>query len=115
MLLCLTGTVTADSKAFFGKWGTDRQCAGKLIIPGGTKKAAPFEIGKDWLGHGDVWCRLFWINTGSSQLGTYAIARALCGEDDVRDYQLRFKLQDNRLSLTWNRHITNEGLKRCPH
>lgn len=116
MLLCLTSAVSADPEVFFGKWGTDKQCAGDLIIPGGTRHAAPFEIGKEWLGHGDVWCRLFWINTGSSQQGTMPlpVRCALCGEDDVRDYRINFQLQDNLLSLIWNQHITNDRLKHCP-
>jgi hypothetical protein len=113
--LVVNSFASADQSDFYGVWGTNKQCAKELIVAGGSKHAAPFEITKDWLGHGDVWCRLFWVNTGSGQHGRFALARALCGEDDVRDYQLDLTLKNAELTLTWNRQITNNSLQRCTH
>ncbi len=103
----------ADQQLLYGNWGTTAQCDRTLISPTGTKHAAPFEIKPDWLGNGDVWCRLNWISTTSTEKGTFAIASALCGEDEVRDYRLSFELLANQLTITWNQQIQNGPLQRC--
>ncbi len=104
----------ADQGPLYGKWGTQTQCAGELLTPGGTKRATPFEIGKDWLGHGDVWCRLFWSTAAPTSDGLFAAARALCGEDAVVDYRINFNLDGSELTLIWNMQFENGPLMRCP-
>lgn len=113
-LLFLTSIAfSADLPLIFGEWGTKAQCARKLIIPEGTKRAAPFVIQSDWLGHGDVWCRLKWSGDGSGPDKNFALALAICGEDDARDYQIRFNLSGDELTITWNLWHVNGPLMRC--
>ncbi len=104
----------AEHDIFFGKWGTDIQCAGDLIIATGTKRAAPFEISDDWLGQGDVWCRLNWSGVTQADSRQTAVAQAICGEDDARNYRLRFDLSGDELKITWDLWHTNGPLNRCP-
>lgn len=113
-LFLLNSMVLADdAQLVYGKWGNERQCTRALIIPGGTVYAAPFEIDRDWLRHGQLWCRLRWVSSSRSSTGVFAVALALCGEDEVRDYKITIELRDDELSLQWNEQITNRFLKRC--
>lgn len=113
--LLVSGLADASGPdVFYGKWGSDTQCTQALIVEGGTKRAAPFDIQPDWLGHGEVWCRLTWASVGQSESGAYAVVHALCGEDNVRDYQLRLSLALEQLWLVWNGQIENGPLRRCP-
>ena len=114
LLLFLTASaIAADPGPFLGKWGTEAQCSGELITTKGTKRAEPFDIRPDWLGHGDVWCRLSWGAAAPAENGHFAVARALCGEDAVRDYELRFRLNGDQLTLSWNLLFNNGPLMRC--
>lgn len=113
-LFFLASTAYAtDLTLLFGEWGTKAQCTRTLVIPKGTKRAAPFNIQPDWLGHGDVWCRLKWSSDGSGVDNIYALAHAICGEDDTRDYQIRFNLSGDELTITWNLWHVNGPLTRC--
>ena len=103
----------SDRQKLFGEWGTDAQCAGTPIVPNGTKLAAPFIISDDWLGHGEVWCRLKWSGPPKTSEGLFTTAFAPCGEDVVRDYRINFRLIDNELTLNWGLGINNGPLKRC--
>lgn len=103
----------ADRQLLYGQWGTEAQCARTLITPRGTRRASPFDIRADWLGHGDVWCRLIWSSVVDRSDGLTAVALALCGEDAVRDYQLRFNLSNGALTLIWNLQHQNGPLMRC--
>lgn len=106
--------VLADPAVLYGQWGDKKQCERSLILPNGTRYASPIEIQPQWIGHGEIWCRLKWVSAGSSErAGSFAFALALCGEDDVRDYRLKFELRDNLLTLHWNEHVTNGPLQRC--
>jgi hypothetical protein len=113
LLLPVTAALAADQQRLFGKWGTDAQCSRALLIPNGTKKAAPFDIRPNWLAHGDVWCRLIWLNAGTRSGNYFSIARALCGEDAVRNYYITFTLSNEELVLDWNLPLKNGPLKRC--
>jgi len=104
---------SAEVQPLFGQWGTEAQCARTLISPKGTKKFAPFDIRQDWLGHGDIWCRLDWSTTRSSSAGLYAVAHGRCGEDTVREYQISFELSESELTLRWNQDFENGPLRRC--
>ena len=113
-LLFISSDSNAEAESLFGKWGTEAQCEEKLIIPKGTKRASPFSIQQDWLGHGDVWCRLIWLSVQSSPNKTVGFANALCGEDNVRDYRIKFQLTAEKLSISWGiGSVTNGPLSRC--
>jgi len=113
--LCLfaSSAFSSDVEPLFGQWGNEAQCSRALITLKGTKHFAPFDIRPDWLGHGDVWCRLTWSASGSSPAGVYARAFALCGEDSIRDYQINFELSEGELTLRWNQDFKNGPLRRC--
>ena len=109
----LSSTHASELDTLFGEWGTENQCARGLITPKGTKHAAPFEISKNWLGHGDLWCRLTWIGTDTNPDGQVSFAYGQCGEDAVRDFQIKFKLEGDELSLIWNTFHKNGPVMRC--
>jgi len=90
----------SDRQKLFGEWGTDAQCAGTPIVPNGTKLAAPFIISDDWLGHGEVWCRLKWSGPPKTSEGLFT-------------NRINFRLIDNELTLNWGLGINNGPLKRC--
>jgi hypothetical protein len=106
-------SIATGHEALHGLWGTEAQCARTLITPQGTKRASPFDIRADWLGHGDVWCRLLWSSVVATDSGTVAMAKGLCGEDAVRDYQIRFNLAGDALTIIWNMQHNNGPLRRC--
>ena len=114
-LLIFSGVsaVAADPGPFYGTWGTEAQCAGERITPKGTKRAVPFDIRHDWLGHGDIWCRLNWGTVAASSDGLFGLAHAQCGEDAVRGYELRFRLSGDQLTLSWSLMFKNGPLLRC--
>jgi len=103
-----------DRARFLGVWGTDRQCAGAPIKPGGTVLAEPFHIGEDWLRHGPVWCRLTWFPVERRADGLFTGAYAQCGEDSVRDFLLRLELSGETLTLRWGLTLSNGPLAGCP-
>ena len=103
----------AHYSALFGQWGTDAQCARSLLLPTGTVRAAPFDISSDWLVQGEMWCRLTWGIAAPSERGLFALATALCGEDTTRAYDVRFRLNGDRLTLIWGLWNRNGPLKRC--
>lgn len=115
LILIFTTTLVhaADRESLYGEWGTEAQCARAPIIPTGTKLAAPFEIKPDWLGHGEVWCRLKWGNASSESDGLFVTATGLCGEDSVRGYRINFRLRGDELTLSWNQWHKVGPLKRC--
>ncbi len=73
----------------------------------------PFDIRPDWISHGDIWCRLNWMNVGLTTDGVQAQTHAICGEDDARDYRIRFNLKGSELTLTWNLWHVNGPLTLC--
>jgi len=114
LLLFAPLVIAQDVQPLVGLWGTDKQCAGELITPKGTKHAAPFDLRPDWLGHGEVWCRLNWWSVDQlNEGGMTALAQAVCGEDIERDYKIRFNLRDDTLTIVWDWEFQNGPLKRC--
>jgi len=109
-LFLTTPAIAEDLQSLYGQWGTEKQCARALITPKGTKKAAPFDIQSDWLGHGDVWCRINWLSTDPTRV---VMAHALCGEDNVQGYRINFILDGSELTLVWNLQLRNGPLMRC--
>jgi hypothetical protein len=111
-----TLSVTASSEyqqALYGEWGTETQCSRELITPQGTRRAAPFDIQRDWLEQGDVWCQLIWRKVSATDDGLFGLASALCGEDTGRSYDLRFRLSGDQLTLVWGLWHKNGPLERC--
>ena len=113
LLFSSTLVQAAGHESLYGVWGTEAQCAREPIIPNGTKLSAPFEIKPDWLGHGEVWCRLIWNKTSSESNGLFVAARGLCGEDSVRGYRINFRLKGDKLSVSWNEWHKVGPLMRC--
>ena len=105
--------IAQEIQPLVGLWGTEAQCTGALITPKGTKRATPFDVRPDWLGKGDVWCRLNWTTVQTTATDTVAIAQAVCGEDAVRDYRLTFRLVDDALTINWDLFFQNGPIKRC--
>jgi len=113
LILIAPLSTAQDLQSLQGLWGTPKQCAGALITETGTKRAAPFDIRQDWLGHGDVWCRLNWISVQLSENGVMAFANAVCSEDMERDYKIGFELSDETLTISWNFEFQNGPIRRC--
>ncbi|MBX2868699.1 MAG: hypothetical protein KTR18_08490 [Acidiferrobacterales bacterium] len=115
ILFVSTSAYSAETTPFHGVWGTEAQCSGSLIHPKGSKRAVPFDIRPDWISHGDIWCRLNWMSVRQNTAGAQADAHAICGEDDARDYRIRFHLEGDELTLTWNLWHVNGPLTICAH
>lgn len=114
LLLAATPATASDRHAeFFGTWGTPKHCAKAPILDGGTQKAAPFEIGAEWLKHGEIYCALNWGPIANKNGGRFTNASAKCGEDSVRGYTLGLILKDDTLHITWDFFLKNGPLKRC--
>jgi len=113
LVFIATPALADDTEAFIGVWGTEKQCTKSLISPSGTKRAAPFEITSDWLNHDGIWCRLNWSSVGSGQDSLYAINRSICGEDDARNYHIKFDLNGDQLTIVWDFWHVNGPLMRC--
>lgn len=112
--LALTVTASIDYQdALYGEWGTETQCARGLITPRGTRRAAPFDIQSEWLQQGDVWCQLIWRKVAPTDGGLFGLAGAVCGEDTARNYDLKFRLNGDELTLVWGLWHKNGPLKRC--
>ena len=106
--------VKADPRAaLYDTWGTSDQCAGRLLLPKGTKRAAPFEIRPGWLRQGELWCKLTWFPAQTRENGLYVSTRATCGEDSARGYRLDFLLADGEMMLIWDEALANGPLARC--
>ncbi|MEL6767156.1 MAG: hypothetical protein AAFP17_08250 [Pseudomonadota bacterium] len=107
--------VAADEReAFYGSWGTAKQCTRAPIKPGGTVLAAPVEIGPEWLRQGGIWCRLTWYPLERRDDGLFTAAQAQCGEDTVRDYFLRMERSGDALKLRWGFAVASGPLALCP-
>jgi len=113
--LFVTSSFAEDRESFYGTWGTEKQCSRKPIIEGGTFLAEPFEIGAEWLKHGQLWCSITWYPVGERENGTrFTNAHARCGEDSVRDYLMRFTLSDkNELTISWDLTTKKGPLNQC--
>jgi hypothetical protein len=115
-LLAWCATARAETR-FHGVWGTARQCAGDLVQPGGTLRAAPVQITEGWLKQGRTWCALSWFPAQPRAGGLFAGATALCGEDTQRRHTLGLAYGTahgtETLTLVWNDSLVNGPLRRC--
>ena len=112
--LIASPAAAAERNIFYGSWGSERQYSRELIKPGATRITQPFEIGPEWLRHGQIWCRLNWFPIEPKADGFFTGARAHCGEDSVQAYFLRMHLSKEGLTLRWNFALSNGPLQRCP-
>ena len=114
VLLVGGSSASADPKQqFLGVWGTEAQCNREPIKDGGTVLAEPYEIGAQWLKHGDLWCSLSWGPVEDREGEYFTLATAKCGEDSVLDYLLGMTLADEMLTLRWDITLRNGPLQRC--
>ena len=102
-------------QALFGAWGTKAQCAGDLLIEGGSVRAAPMEISEGWLKHGDIWCGLTWFPVQLRPDGVFASTSALCGEDSQRSYRVDLVLAGDELRVVWDEAWVIGPLGGCAH
>lgn len=112
ILLALPGHAE-EREAFYGTWGTDKQCAREPVKAGGSVLAEPFEIDAEWLKQGQLWCRLDWFPVQLRDGERFSGAFAQCGEDAVRGHVLGMELAGEQLSLRWNVFLKNGPLHRC--
>lgn len=105
----------ADNRAaFYGTWGTAKQCARAPIKDGGTVLSEPFVINEEWLIHGAIHCSLNWGPIDTLEHGLFTAATAKCGEDFARSYFLGMRLENDTLYILWDFHHKNGPLNRCP-
>ena len=113
-IVLIAAPVAADDRAaFYGTWGTAKQCTRAPIRPGGTVLAEPFEISSEWLRQGRFWCRLNWGPMEARENGFFTGAHAQCGEDTVRGYFVGMILSGDDLTLRWDFPLSNGPLRRC--
>ncbi len=112
-LVFLILVTPAAANPLEGRWGTAAQCAGLPIVVGGTRLATPIEVGSEWLKQGEVWCRLSWFEEQPRKHGLFRAARAQCGADSVRGYNLGFVLEGEVLTILWDEALVNGPLRRC--
>ncbi|WP_299472439.1 hypothetical protein [uncultured Roseibium sp.] len=112
--LLATPVHAGERDAFLGTWGTEAQCAGEPLKPGGTVLAAPYEIDRLWLKHGQLWCALRWGPVEATETGNFTVATAQCGEDAVRSYFLGMRRSGEEMTLRWDVFNQVGPLKRCP-
>ncbi|WP_350335031.1 hypothetical protein [Coralliovum pocilloporae] len=114
LLVLLTSPALADERAaFYGTWGTEKQCARAPIKPGGTVLSEPFRIDPLWLRQGTLWCSLRWGPVEARGDGLFTGAHVQCGEDSVRGYFLGMDLSGKELTLRWDFPLANGPLHRC--
>ncbi len=114
LLFALPAQASDWRQEFIGTWGTSEQCSGALIKEGGTVRYKPFEIGEQWLRHGQLWCRIEWGPLERREDELFTGVTAKCGEDAVQGYFLSMKKRDEKLILRWNLTWSNGSLQRCP-
>ncbi|WP_029065838.1 hypothetical protein [Labrenzia sp. DG1229] len=112
--LFATPASAGEHVAFLGTWGTKAQCARTPVQPGGTLLSEPFEIGRNWLRQGQLWCALKWGPVEARENGAFTAANAQCGEDSERSYLIGMQLTGDELILRWNFPHKSGSLNRCP-
>ena len=103
----------SEHNRFFDRWGTAKQCARQPIIPGGSVLAEPFNISRQWLQQGRIWCQLKWGPVETRGDGYFSGASAQCGEDAARGYFIGMALVDDKLTMRWDFPVSNGPLERC--
>ena len=117
LALLLALPAAAQEPALLGRWGNAAQCAGALIVEGGSVAHAPVTISAEWFEQRGTWCRLTWFPAQRRNGGLLATTRALCGEDSQRSYWLALDLDTSGVepepSLIWEQQLVNGPMRRC--
>ncbi|MDH3761757.1 MAG: hypothetical protein OEU50_12305 [Gammaproteobacteria bacterium] len=127
IMLLITGQVSAQThyslqppasgqKAparILGVWGTAEQCIAYRHGKTDSPRLFPYRISDDWVRQGEIYCYLSWHD--AEQVGddfrVYALAQ--CGEDNLREYQLKLNLQQQKLRIRWSDDFTTRALEAC--
>ena len=97
----------------FGVWGGAKQCAAFRADKYENPGLYPYEISDEWIRRGSLYCYLRWLGEDSGAEGLVVYAFAQCGEDTLRDFQLKLSLQRDRLRITWSPDFTTSELQVC--
>lgn len=96
-----------------GIWGTAEQCAAHESGNNDNPRLFPYRISGDWIRQGNIYCYLSWRDHEGDSDGLRAYALAQCGEDNLREYQLRLLLQQGELQIRWSEDFTTRALRAC--
>lgn len=99
--------------ALLGIWGTARQCSAYKSGNANDPGLFPYIITRDWIRQGFIYCYVAWYEQTSDAHGEKAFAYAQCGEDQLRDFQIRLSLQNGKLSMRWSEDFTTQELEAC--
>ena len=102
----------APPKALLATWGSREQCAAASTNSTALHRY-PFEIGREWLRQGPIYCYLTWRSHQPLANGSETQAFAQCGEDMLREYRVFFLLHESRLRIRWSEDFATPGLERC--
>ncbi len=99
--------------SLLGTWGTGTQCdahrAGDISSP----SLLPYEITREWIQQGFIYCYLSWIGYERAGDSVTAHAWAQCGEDNLRDYRLRLQRETDQLQIRWSEDFSTPQLQNC--
>lgn len=98
--------------ALYGVWGTHEQCVTHRSGAENTRQS-PFEIDKQWIKNGFMYCLVRWTDHTSNTDSAHARAYVQCGEDQPMDYHVTFNLNHHRLEMRWSKDFKTPLLKRC--
>ena len=96
-----------------GSWGNRQQCNAAHSESFTTPNLHPIEISEQWLKQGHIYCQVFWFDPRGDASGFSVNGFAQCGEDGIREYRLRFTLEDDLLNIYWTPDYQSTGLLRC--
>lgn len=103
----------AAPAALLGAWGTTSQCAAHRAGNSDDPRLFPYEISRDWIKQGMIYCYLQWLDHYQIDDGSESLAVAQCGEDNVVDYRVVLQLNSDRLRIRWSSDFTTRALESC--
>lgn len=100
-------------ESMLGIWGTAEQCAAHAAGAGDNPALLPYHMTGDWIRQGHIYCYLSWRgqDNNGARLRAYAVAQ--CGEDDLREYRLTLRLQQDSLRIRWSDDFVTRELMAC--
>ncbi len=96
-----------------GVWGTAEQCSAFRLGKADNPSQFPYRISAEWVGQGNIYCYLSWQEAEQADDDFRVSARAQCGEDNLREYQLTLSLQQEKLRIRWSDDFTTRALEAC--
>lgn len=110
----LTGGNSIEAPdVLIASWGTSAQCQAHKQNITHDMTLFPVVISDQWLQQGFMYCLVRWLNQQNDEQELRARAYLQCGEDNLRDYQVFFKLKDDKLRIRWSEDFTTDNLQRC--